>query len=94
MGIYKQLAEDITKALVNNPSEISIEELSGAMTTVLTIKAADGDFGKVIGKNGNTISAIRSILSAIAAKNEQRIRVQVITPNGNGGAKKEKKAKS
>ena len=54
----KQLIEDIAKALVDIPDEVSVSEVSGEQVTVLELKVAPGDLGKVIGKQGRTARAL------------------------------------
>jgi len=75
---YRELVEAITKSLVDKPSEVTVQELSGVMNTVIEIKTAKDDIGKVIGKRGRTIAAMRSILGAIGTKNGQYVRLQVL----------------
>jgi 16S rRNA processing protein RimM len=60
----KELLELIAKALVDNPSEVSVSEVGGEQTTILELRVAQEDLGKVIGKQGRTARAIRTILSA------------------------------
>lgn len=67
MGL-KELIENIAKALVDKPEEVSVAEVTGERTTVYELKVALSDLGKVIGKQGRTAKAIRSILGAAGAK--------------------------
>ncbi len=60
----KQLIEDIAKALVDIPEEVSVREVQGEQVTVLELKVAPSDLGKVIGKQGRTARSIRTILGA------------------------------
>lgn len=64
----KELVEVIAKALVDNPEEVSVNEKKEGRTTVLELHVADGDMGKVIGKQGRIARAIRSVVKAAAAK--------------------------
>ena len=67
------LAEYIVKALVDYPEGVVVREKKGISTTVLELGVHEGDIGKVIGKKGVTIGALRTILSAAAAKERRRI---------------------
>ena len=69
----KELVEVIAKALVDNPEEVSVNEKKEGRTTVLELHVADGDMGKVIGKQGRIARAIRSVVKAAAAKEDKRV---------------------
>jgi predicted RNA-binding protein YlqC (UPF0109 family) len=60
----KDLLIQIVKALVDNPEQVQINAIEGSQTTVLELKVAESDMGKVIGKHGRTANAIRTLLSA------------------------------
>jgi len=64
----KDLIKYIAQALVDKPEEVSVEEVEGNQTSVLELKVAKEDLGKVIGKQGRTARAMRTILSAASAK--------------------------
>lgn len=64
----KELIEHMAKALVDKPEEVSVTEVTGERTTVYELKVSLSDLGKVIGKQGKTARAMRSILSAAGAK--------------------------
>ena len=64
----KDLVEYIAKSLVNNPSEVSVNIIEGEKSTILELRVASGDIGKVIGKHGRIAKAIRTILQASTAK--------------------------
>ena len=72
----KELVEVIAKALVDHPEEVSVNEKKEGRTTVLELHVADGDMGKVIGKQGRIAKAIRSVVKA-AAGQESRCRYRV-----------------
>ncbi len=74
----KQLIEDIAKALVDVPEEVSINEVEGEQTTVLELKVAPSDLGKVIGKQGRTARSIRTILGAAGMKLNRRFTLEII----------------
>ncbi|MEE9264156.1 MAG: KH domain-containing protein [Vicinamibacteria bacterium] len=74
----KELLELIAKALVDNPDEVSVSEVGGEQTTILELKVAQEDLGKVIGKQGRTARAIRTILSAAGMKLRKRFHLEII----------------
>ena len=74
----KQLIEDIAKALVDIPDEVSVREVLGEQVTVLELKVAQSDLGKVIGKQGRTAKALRTILSAASAKSRRRVILEIL----------------
>ncbi|MCK5098913.1 MAG: KH domain-containing protein, partial [Desulfobacteraceae bacterium] len=68
----KNLIEYIAKALVDNPDDVNVSEVEGNQTSILELKVAKDDLGKVIGKQGRTARAMRTILSAASAKIHKR----------------------
>jgi predicted RNA-binding protein YlqC (UPF0109 family) len=74
----KDLIEYIAKALVDNPDEVSVAEVEGNQTSVLELKVAKEDLGKVIGKQGRTARAMRTILSAASAKVKKRTVLEIL----------------
>jgi predicted RNA-binding protein YlqC (UPF0109 family) len=74
----KQLIEDIAKALVDLPEDVSINVIEGEQTTVLELKVAPGDLGKVIGKQGRTARSIRTILGAAGMKLNRRFTLEIL----------------
>lgn len=74
----KDLITYIARALVDNPDEVSITEVEGNQTSVLELKVAKEDLGKVIGKQGRTARAMRTILSAASAKVKKRTVLEII----------------
>jgi predicted RNA-binding protein YlqC (UPF0109 family) len=74
----KELIQYIVQALVDNPEEVSVSEIEGAQTTVFELTVAKSDLGKVIGKQGRTAQAIRTILMAISAKLKKRMVLEII----------------
>jgi len=81
----KDLVEYIVKALVDLPNEVVVAETEGESITILEIKVASSDVGKVIGKEGRIANAIRTVTKAAAAKNKKRVTVEILT---NGEEKK------
>ena len=74
----KELVEVIAKALVDHPEEVSVNEKNEGRTLVLELHVADGDMGKVIGKQGRIAKAIRSVVKAAAAKEDTRVVVDIV----------------
>jgi uncharacterized protein len=74
----KDLITYIAKALVDNPEQVSVGEVQGNQTSVLELKVAKEDLGKVIGKQGRTARAMRTILSAASAKIKKRSVLEII----------------
>lgn len=74
----KDLVAYIAKALVDFPDQVTVEEVEGNQTSVLELKVAKEDLGKVIGKQGRTARAMRTILSAASAKIKKRTVLEII----------------
>jgi predicted RNA-binding protein YlqC (UPF0109 family) len=68
----------IAKSLVDSPEKVDVREVSGEQTTVLELKVAPEDLGKIIGKQGKTAKAIRTILGAAAAKMRKRAVLEIL----------------
>jgi predicted RNA-binding protein YlqC (UPF0109 family) len=74
----KELIEYIAKALVDKPEEVSVTELEGEQTSVIELRVAKEDLGKVIGKQGRTARAIRTILGAASMKIKKRSVLEIL----------------
>jgi uncharacterized protein len=74
----KELITYIAKALVDKPEEVSVTEIEGEQTSVIELKVAKEDLGKVIGKQGRTARAMRTILSAASTKIRKRSVLEII----------------
>lgn len=74
----KELITYIAKALVDNPDEVKVTEVEGDQTAVLELKVAKEDLGKVIGKQGRTARAMRTILNAASAKVKKRTVLEIV----------------
>ncbi len=74
----KDLISYIAKALVDFPDQVDIREVEGEKTTVLELRVAKDDLGKVIGKQGKTARAMRTILNATATKLKKRAVLEII----------------
>jgi predicted RNA-binding protein YlqC (UPF0109 family) len=74
----KQLVETVCKALVDNPDQVQVAQIDGEQTTILELRVAPSDLGKVIGKQGRTARAIRTILAASGMKQRRRYNLEII----------------
>jgi len=74
----KELILVMARALVDKPDEVEINEIQGDVTTILELKVAKEDLGKVIGKQGKTAHAMRSILNATATKLKKRAVLEIV----------------
>ena len=74
----KELVELIAKALVNEPAAVVVNETGGENGSVLELKVAPGDLGKVIGKQGRTARSLRTIVAAAGVKSGKRIVLEIV----------------
>ncbi len=74
----KDILETIIKNLVSDKEAVSIQEIEGEKSVIFEIKVAENDMGKVIGKEGRVAKAIRTIIKAVAAKEEKRVTIEFI----------------
>lgn len=74
----KELVEVIAKALVDDPESVTVNERVEKKTTILEVRVADSDMGKVIGKQGRIAKAIRSVVKAAAAKEDKKVIVDIL----------------
>ena len=74
----KELIKYIAQALVDYPEQVEVSEVQGEQTSVIELKVAKDDLGKVIGKQGRTARSIRTILSAASAKIKKRSVLEII----------------
>jgi len=83
----KDLTEQMVKSVVDSPEQVEITEVEGTDSLILEIRVSQDDMGKVIGRNGRIINAMRTIVSAAsAAKGAKRTSLEIIEPEGGGGA--------
>ena len=78
MASVKELVEDIAKALVDTPEEVVVREVSGEYVTVLELRVAQSDVGKIIGKQGRTARSLRTLLSAAGMKLNRRFTLEIL----------------
>jgi uncharacterized protein len=74
----KDLVEYIVKSLVDNPDSVELNEIEGDKSTILELKVADGDIGKVIGKHGRIARSIRTILNATNGSSNRRTVLEIL----------------
>ena len=74
----KTLVEEIAKALVDTPGGVVVNEIAGEHATVFELRVAEGDLGKVIGKQGRTARSIRTLLGAAGMKLNRRFTLEIL----------------
>jgi uncharacterized protein len=74
----KELVVEIAKALVDSPDEVTVREVAGEQVTVLELRVAPTDLGKVIGKQGRTARSIRTLLGAAGMKLNRRFTLEIL----------------
>ena len=77
-GSLKDVVETIAKVLVDSPDEVAVNEIDGEATTVLELRVAPQDLGKVIGKQGRTARAMRTLLRAAGMKVKKRFALEIV----------------
>ena len=78
----KAFIEYVIKELVDYPEQVDIREVDGERVVVFEVRLNPTDIGKVIGKSGRTITAIRTLLTSAAAKHGKRAMLEIIEPEG------------
>jgi uncharacterized protein len=81
----KEIIVTLAKALVDQPDLVSVNEIGGLNTMILELSVAKQDIGKIIGKQGRTISAMRTILNAVSAKDKRRALLELMDETINIG---------
>ena len=74
----RELVESIAKVLVDNPEQVRVTEIEGSQITVFELRVAQPDVGKVIGRQGRTAQAIRTILGAVGMKLRRRFVLEIL----------------
>ena len=74
----KELIELMARSLVDKPEEVAVADVDGERTAIFELRAAKSDIGKVIGKQGNTARAMRTILSAAGTKLDKRYVLEIL----------------
>ena len=76
--LVKELVELLVKALVDNPDEVEVSEVQGERSVVLEVRVAPDDVGKVIGKQGRIVQALRTVVKAAAAREGKKAVVEIL----------------
>ncbi|MGE4505422.1 MAG: KH domain-containing protein [Desulfovibrionaceae bacterium] len=76
--MLKELIEYIARQLVDNPDAVEVSEIEGEQTSVIELKVAKEDLGKVIGKQGRTARAMRTLLGAVSTKARKRAVLEIL----------------
>ena len=74
----KELIEYVVKSIVEKPNEVVIKEMEGEKACVLELRVGDGDVGRVIGKQGKVIKALRLVANAAAMRKNKRVNIEII----------------
>lgn len=74
----KELVEILAKSLVDDPSEVHVNEIQGEQSIILKLKVAPADMGKVIGKQGRIAKAMRTVIKAAAIKEDKKVVLEII----------------
>lgn len=78
----KDFVEYVVKQIVDHPDQVSVERSVDEMGVLITLKVAKEDMGKVIGKSGQTAKSIRILLRVIGSKNNARVNLKIVEPDG------------
>jgi len=76
--MLNELIETMARALVDNPDQVEVSEIEGGMASAIELRVAKADLGKVIGKQGRNVDAMRTILSAASMKIRKRVILEII----------------
>ncbi|MEK7193759.1 MAG: KH domain-containing protein, partial [Patescibacteria group bacterium] len=78
----KDFLEFLVKSIVDNPDDVNVERKVDEMGVLLTLKVNPQDMGKIVGKRGSTAQSIRSLLRIVGIKNNARVNLKIIEPEG------------
>lgn len=81
-GPDRDFIENVVKQIVDNPDEVNVTRGVDEMGVLITLQVAKEDMGKIIGKNGQTAKALRILLRVIGSKNNARVNLRIIEPEG------------
>lgn len=87
-----EFLEYVVKSLVDNPDAVHVDRKVDEMGVLLTLKVDAADMGKIIGRNGNTAKAVRSLLRVVGMKNNARVNLKIEEPEGGRGPRAERPA--
>ena len=77
----KELVQYLARSLVNNPDAVEVKETEGETASVLELRVAKEDLGRIIGKQGRTAKSIRTILNAAASRTNRRVVLEIVEEN-------------
>ncbi len=78
MASLKELVEFIAKSLVDDPSQVHVSEIKGESSVILELRVGPEDMGRVIGKGGRTVNAMRTLVRVLAAKQGKRVSLEIV----------------
>lgn len=78
MSTMKDLVEYVAKALADNPSQVHVSEIEGESSLILELRVAPEDMGRIIGKDGRTANAMRTLVRVLAAKQGKRVTLEIV----------------
>jgi len=81
-GPDRDFIEEVVKMIVENPDEVKVTRDVDEMGVLITLQVAKDDMGKIIGKNGQTAKALRILLRVIGSKNNARVNLRIVEPEG------------
>ena len=81
----RDFVEYVVKQIVENPDEVEVSREVDEMGVLLTLKVAKDDMGKIIGKSGQTAKALRTLLRIVGSKNNARVNLKIVEPEGEEG---------
>lgn len=88
----QKFVEDVVKAIVDTPDKVSTERTIDEMGVLIKLTVDPSDMGKVIGKDGKTAKSIRTLLRVLGAKNNARVNLKIVEPEGSEQKHEEKKS--
>lgn len=77
----KEFVEFIVKKIVDSPDLVEVSFIEGKSTAIIELRVAPGDVGKIIGKSGRTANALRTLVSAVASRQNQKVVLEIIEEN-------------
>ncbi len=78
MSDMRDLVEYVAKALADYPSQVQVSEIEGKSSLILELRVAPEDMGRIIGKNGRTANALRTLIRVLAAKQGKRVTLEIV----------------
>ncbi|MCI0394356.1 MAG: KH domain-containing protein [Chloroflexi bacterium] len=76
--MFKELVEYMIKSLVDYPDQVEVREVQGAGAIVLEVSVADSDMGRIIGKSGKVVNAMRTLVQVLAAKQGKHVSLEIV----------------